>query len=110
MAQGIGSMAGAAALVDPEPISKAILTGVAVVSGAVGLLFGDRAPASDRPGPQIQPVHGSGVGQRQHDGGTYSSLAVPTNQRLWRESESCSLKKGELPRCIATATASAIAA
>lgn len=38
---GIGEIAGAAALVDPEPISKAILAGVAVGSGIVASIMGD---------------------------------------------------------------------
>ena len=39
--QGISSVAGTAALLDPEPVSKAILAGVAVVTGAVAAIMGD---------------------------------------------------------------------
>lgn len=39
--QAAASAFGAAAMLDPEPISKAILGGLAAVSGAVGLIFGD---------------------------------------------------------------------
>jgi hypothetical protein len=38
---GIGSVAGAAAALDPEPISKAVLGGVALVSGLVSSFLGD---------------------------------------------------------------------
>ena len=41
IAAGIGSIAGSAAALDPEPISKGILAGVALVSGIVGSLLGD---------------------------------------------------------------------
>jgi hypothetical protein len=41
IAAGIGEIAGAAAMVDPEPISKMILMGTALVSGFVSSLFGD---------------------------------------------------------------------
>ncbi|MGE5567741.1 MAG: hypothetical protein ACM3S5_01775, partial [Rhodospirillales bacterium] len=37
----IGSAAGTAAALDPEPISKAVLMGVSFVSGIIGGLFGD---------------------------------------------------------------------
>lgn len=38
---GIGAVAGTAAMLDPEPISKGILTAVAAVSGIVKGIFGD---------------------------------------------------------------------
>jgi hypothetical protein len=38
---GIASIAGTAAALDPEPLSKAVLAGVALVSSIVGSIFGD---------------------------------------------------------------------
>jgi hypothetical protein len=38
---GVGSITGAAAVLDPEPISKAILMGIAMGSGLVSLVLGD---------------------------------------------------------------------
>lgn len=40
-AQGIASIAGAAAALDPEPISKLVLTGVTLLSGIVSSVFGN---------------------------------------------------------------------
>lgn len=40
-ATAIGSAAGTAAMLDPEPISKAVLMGVSIVSGAIGAIFGN---------------------------------------------------------------------
>lgn len=40
-ASGIASIAGSAAALDPEPISKAVLSGVALVSSIVGSIFGN---------------------------------------------------------------------
>jgi hypothetical protein len=78
MAQGIGSMAGAAALVDSEPISKAILTGVAAVSGAVGLIFGDpkaiRQHQIDQALKYNQFMAPVSINATMSTGGTYSDL------------------------------------
>jgi hypothetical protein len=40
VSKGISSITGAAAMLDPEPISKAILGGIAAVSGFIGAEFG----------------------------------------------------------------------
>ncbi len=48
IAAGIGTIAGSAAALDPEPISKGILAGVALVSGIVGSLLGDPRAARQK--------------------------------------------------------------
>lgn len=48
---GIGTLSSTAAMLDPEPISKAILGGVAIASGLVSMVLGD--PKQQR-GNQIQ--------------------------------------------------------